>query len=102
MGFDKLRCKFRNQIRAWSKFAPIDREVLALDEAKSPKFIEHREPIRRIAWISGQAAEVICSACLLRSRPKRPRDRRAAKKGDEFAPPHVPLQNTLVQRPRYR
>ena len=43
LGFDQLRHKFRNQINAQCICAPIDCEILALDEAKPPKFIEHRD-----------------------------------------------------------
>ena len=65
MGLDQVRHKFGNQMNALSVVAPIDREVLALDEAKPPKFIESHEPIGRIAWTDGHAAEAISPARFL-------------------------------------
>ena len=40
--FDKVRRKFRNQVNMQWILPPVDGEILAIDEAKSPKFIEHR------------------------------------------------------------
>ena len=88
MGFDQACHKFGNQINAPSIVAPFDREVLALDEAKPPKFIERREPIGRIAWTDGHAAEAISPARFLRQRSERPCDTRANER-DKLAPSHV-------------
>jgi hypothetical protein len=87
MGFDQARHKFGNQINALSVVAPIDREVLALDETNPPKFVEHREPIGRTSWTDGHAAKAISSPRLLRPRSERPCNTRAHKR-DELAPPH--------------
>ena len=62
----KLRHKFRNQINARSITAPIDSEVLPLNKAKPPKFIEHRDSERSIAWTAGYGAKAIGSPRLLR------------------------------------
>ena len=86
MGLDQVRHKFGNQINALSVVAPIDREVLALDEARPPKFIERHEPIGRIAWTVGHAAEAISPARFLRPHSERPRSRHTADKRDEIAP----------------
>ena len=77
MSFDQLRHQFWNQISARSITAPLDREVLAVDEAKPPKFIDHRDKKRRIAWTAGYAAKAIGPPRLLRHRSERPCDCRA-------------------------
>jgi hypothetical protein len=86
--------------------APIDREVLALDEAKPPKSIERREPMGRIPWTDGHAAEAISPARFLRPRCERPRSRRTTDKRDEIAPPHgLPFnepEDTLAHRGQER
>jgi hypothetical protein len=66
VGFDKLRHTFRNQINARSITAPIDSEVLPLNKAKPPKFIEHRHSKRSIAWTAGYGAKAIGPPRLLR------------------------------------
>ena len=66
---------------------PIDREVLALDKAKSRKFIKHRRKIRRSARARGQRTQAIGPSRLLGPRCERPRHRRTTDKPDEVAPP---------------
>jgi Protein of unknown function (DUF1254) len=87
LGFDKVRRKFRNQVNVQCILPPIDREILALDEAKSPQFIEHRDNSRSIAWTTGQAANAIGPPRLLRRRSERPCDTRG-QECDKLAPPH--------------
>jgi hypothetical protein len=52
-------------------------------------------------WIVGgpalEHADATHPVGLLRARGARPGDRRAAKKGDKFAPLHVPLRTRLVE-----
>jgi hypothetical protein len=96
----QVRRKLRNQInlRIW---VPIDREILALDEAKLPKSIEHRDKRRRIARAGRQGADAIGSPCLLGYRCERPRHRRTTDQRDEIAPSHgLPFngpERTLAQ-----
>jgi hypothetical protein len=87
LGFDQLRRKFRNQINVQCMLPPNDCEILALNEAKSPKFIEHRDTSWRIEWTAGQTPNAIGPPRLLRLRSERPCDARAYKR-DELAPPH--------------
>ena len=76
-------------------YPPIDCEILALNEAQSPKFIEHRDKRWRNAWNGGQAPNAIGPPRLLRHRSERPCDTRAHKR-DKLAPPHrFPRAETL-------
>src|SRR5262249_23112995 len=65
----------------------IDYEVLAVDKAEPPQFVEHREMMRRVAWTGVQAADAISPPGFLRARRERP-CRRPAEKRDECPPPH--------------
>src|SRR5262249_44110660 len=85
--FDQFHRKFRNQFNALSILTPIDREVLALDEAGPPKLCEHRDVLRCFTWTGEQAAKVIRPARLLRRSSERP-SRRAPEQRDELAPLH--------------
>jgi hypothetical protein len=71
------------------KAATIDYEVLALDKAKPAKLVKKGDELRHLArqWV--QKTEAIRAARLLRLHPERPCSRRAAKQGDELAPPHT-------------
>ena len=87
LGFDKVRRKFRNQVNMQCILPPMDGQILALDEAKSPKLIEHRGRSWRIAWTDGQAADAIGPPRVLRHRSERQCNTRAHKR-DKLAPPH--------------
>jgi hypothetical protein len=87
--FDQFRRKFRNQFNTLSVLMPIDREVLALDEAGPPKFFEHRDVLRCSTWTGEQAAKAIRPSGLLRTCGERPRGRRVAEHRDELAPFHA-------------
>jgi hypothetical protein len=65
---------------------PIDGEVFAFDEASPPKFIKHRNPKWRIAWIDGQAAKSISLPSLLRTRRERPSYNCTTNKRDDVTP----------------
>jgi hypothetical protein len=85
-------------LRIW---VPVDREILALDEAKLPKSIEHRDKRRRIALASGQGPDAIGSPHLLGYRSERPHHRRTTDQRDEIAAPRgLPFnvsEHTLAQ-----
>ena len=81
------RRKFRNQINVQRIHPPIDCEILALNEAQSPKLTEHRDSRWRNAWNGGQAPNAIGPPRFLRQRSERPCDTRAHKR-DKLAPPH--------------
>jgi hypothetical protein len=87
-GVDKLRHKFRNQINARSIRPPIDRQVLALDKAELPEFIEHRDEVWRTSRANGHPTDAMGAPSLLRPRRERPRYGGSTDKCDEFPSPH--------------
>ena len=96
MGFSELSNKSGTKSKCSPYSGPIDNEVLAFNEARPPKLIEHRDKNRILStWTVGQAADAIGPPRFLRHRRERPCDSRACKR-DELAPPHrFPRAETL-------
>ena len=70
------------------KCAPLDREVLPLDETAASKFVQKGYVYRRMLRKRQQDTQTIGAPRLLRPRCKRPRDCGAAEQRDELTPPH--------------
>src|SRR5438270_42094 len=71
--------------------AIFDVKVLPVDPAEPAKLLHKRHSIRLVWLIRFNTIHKHADALLLlRTRRERPRSSRAAEKGDEFAPSHVP------------
>jgi hypothetical protein len=78
----------------------FDRHVLSLDLADLSQALPNREPLLRGECpIEGYAVEIADDRQPLRAGRKRPCRYRAAKKGDELAPPHAALPTSLTTAP---
>src|SRR5262249_6529836 len=97
LSIDQLGRVFFKLLDAQPVTARIDREVLALDEAKPPELVKERDMIWCIAWAGEHATKSINPSRFLRACRKRPR-RRAAESQDELAPFHSITSSAKASR----